>query len=959
MKRLIYLALVIGIGLIGNPILHAQQSSLPNAAKTQPSTNSFTAKLSGKVIWKGQDLSQTNVSVYRDEKLKDLYTSGLSRTGTGAFKLRVEPGRYYLVAYVDVDNSGKFDEGDGYGVLGIMDWQNEAQKHVAVDIGENAELKGIQIPITARLQRIGDKQKLVAISIYQPSEYQRFKTELSRATSGCRGILKYAKEPETSEVPMLILAYTDTSWKYRAGIAAVDAKTGQWEIRLKPGKYYLMAIVDKNSSNKLDAGDTFGFYGVTDMHKRGAFPEPVLIKLNTFNENLKIQISATYTAKPQSKNQENTAIIFGRVTPIPQTETEVRVEVYPTSALVNPIASATTNSEGEFRFQLPPGEYYLIANHDADGDGRYSEGDTLGALGTDSIATTPPPVVVFDAGETRAANIQMSARYGVEGQLVTISDIENKLLTGNLAVNASAGTTSEEQVGSIAGKITSFFSTHTTKIDSEEPTSENQVRVPDGILSLSTTPDFSSPMWMPLFLDEEGRFLVDVKPGQYYIMAVVDQNSDGRSGTADGIGIYGTHQPVRGTPAAVTVFPGKTTPHVDIDILASYVDEEGTMAELSDGGRWNIARRFGEPEDIFKYTQNGKMIEEWMYWSRGIGFNFEADGAGWELKDQNKFEPKTQNIPKETETTEEDKQDSESKPQTEQPKSMSVDGFSIAAESVFIYYSHEGVLWRIAPAGAVDAAANVHRDVPVDTRVAPLGAGFRPSASENGKLVFHDFDDNVIIRNIAKGRNKILLDNRQLAEDVAISPNGEYIAYAQTDPTRRKRIVIQSLRNEKIFRIPSTALEMSNPAWRPDGELLAYATAGSIENPNAGENRNIYAFDNVANSVEPIVISPADDAEPAWHPAERNTLAFSRGEDGNPRQIWIVTFDANGEPAERKITAMGGSRPVWVPPNGRWILYENNGQLWTVDMQTPGSESPFMSNGRAVFGYQPIAVAVE
>lgn len=957
MKRLILLALVIGIGIISNPILHAQQSPSPNAAKPQPLPNRFTAKLSGEVIWKGQDLSHTNVSAYRDAKLKDLYTSGLSRAGTGAFELRVEPGRYYLVAYVDVDNSGKFDEGDGYGVLGIKDWQNETQKYVAVDIGENGELKGIQIPITARLQQIGDEQKLVANSIYQPSEYQRFKTELTLATSGCRGTLKYTKELEDTEVPKLILAYTDTSWKYRAGIAVVDAKTGQWELRLKPGKYYLMAIVDKNYSNKLDAGDTFGFYGVTDMHKRGAFPEPILIKPNTFAENLEIQISAIYTTKHQSKNQENKAIISGRVTPIPQTETEVRIEVYPTSALVNPIASATTDSEGKFRFQLPPGEYYLIANHDADGDGRYSEGDTLGGLGTDSIATTPPAAAVFSEGETRTAHIQMSARYDTEGQLVAITD---NLLTGNLAVNASADAASEEPVGSISGKITSFFASRPAKKVSEESsTSENQALVPDGILSLSTTPDFSSPMWMPLFLDEEGRYHVDVKPGQYYIMAVVDQNSDGRSGTADGIGIFGTHQPVRGTPAAVTVFPGKMTPHVDIDILASYVDEKGTMAELADGGRWNIARRFGEPEDIFKYTQNGKMIEEWMYWTKGIAFNFEADGAGWKLKDQNKFEPRTQNIPKETETPEEDKQNNENTPETEQPKSTDVNGFSIAAESVFIYYSHEGVLWRIAPAATADVAANVLRDVPVDTRVAPLGAGFRPSASENGTLVFHDFDDNVIIRDIGMGRNMLLLDNRQLAEDVSISPNGEYIAYARTEQPGRKRIVVQHLRSEKIFRIPSTALEMSNPAWRPDGELIAYATAGSIENPKADENRNIYAFDNVTQSVEPIVISTADDAEPAWHPAGQRTLAFSRGEDGNPRQIWIVTFSDTGKPTEKQITEMGGSRPVWVPPNGRWILYENNGQLWTVDMQTPGSETPLMSNGKAVFGYQPIAVAVE
>ena len=964
MKRLIFLALVIGIGVIGNPKLHAQQlpqqTPLPNAAKTQGTPNRFTSKLSGTVIWTGQDLSQTNVSVYRDEKLKNLYTSGLSRSGTGTFTLRVEPGRYYLVAYVDVDSSGKFDEGDGYGVLGIKDWQNETQKHQAIDIGANAELKGIQIPITARLQNIGDELKLVPATVYQPTEYQQFKTELTRATSGCRGILKDTKETGSAKDKKLILAYTDTSWKFRAGIAVVDAETGQWELGLKPGKYYLMAIVDKNASNKLDAGDTFGFYGVTNIHKRGAFPQPILIKPNTFTENLEIQITATYTAIHQSKNRENTAIISGRVIPTPQTETEIRVEVYPTSALVNPIASATTDSEGKFRFQLPPGEYYLIANHDADGDGRYSGGDRLGGLGTDSIATTPPAAIIFDAGETRAVDIQLSARYDAEGQLVAIAD---NPLTGNLALGAATSTSPDAPMGSITGKITSFFSSHTVEKTTENPTSENQDRAPDGILSLSTTPDFSAPMWMPLFLDDNGRFLVDVKPGTYYIMAVLDQNRDGRSGTSDGIGIFGTHQPVRGMPAAVTVFPGKTTPHVDIDILASYVDEKGTMAELSDGGQWNIARMHGEPEDIFKYTQNGKMIEEWMYWTKGLAFNFEADGAGWKLKDKKEFQPNTQNISKATETSEDGKQDGEKKPDARTAVDISIDGFSLAAESAFIYYSHEGVLWRIAPATTADqiigATAKSTATVTVDTRVAPLGAGFRPSASDTGTLVYHDFDDNVIIRNIATGKSMVLLDNRQMAEDVTISPDGEYIAYTHTESIGRKRVLIQHLRTEKTFRIPSTALEMSNPAWRKDGQLLAYAAAGTIENPTAGGNRNIYAFDNVQNSVEPIVISPADDAEPAWHPEDRRTLAFSRGIVGTPRQIWVITFDADGRPAEQQITEMGGSRPVWVPPNGNWIIYENNGQLWTVDITKPGSESALMSNGKAVFGYQPIAVAVE
>ena len=959
MKRLVIFTLVFCIVLFGNPVVYAQQSS--NQATPSETTNSepvfkrMTAKLSGDVIWKGNDLSQTNVSVYRDEKLKDLYISGVSRLSTGSFTLRVEPGRYYLVAYVDVDGSGKFDEGDGYGVLGIKDWKNETEKHQSVEIGENAELKGIKIPITARLQHIGEELKLVPESTYQPSEFQQFRSELTRATSGCRGILKDQNETAQVDTQKLILAYTDTSWKYRAGIGAVDSKTGKWELRLKPGKYYLMAIVDKNSSNKLDEGDTFGFYGVKEINNRGAFPQPVLIKPNKFSEDLEIQIAATYTAKDPSANIKKTAIITGRVTPIPQSETEVRVEVYGNSALVLPIATVQTAPDGIFRVQLPPGKYYFIANHDMDGNGKYSAGDRLGGLGTDSIVITPPAGVVFDAGETRAVNIQLSAHYDAQGQLVALQDSNINPSGGNFGTNVSP----EEQMGSITGKITSFFALPSLKTENDRTSSEIHDSIPDGVLSLSTTPEFHSPMLVPLFLEEDGTYRVDVKPGRYFILAVVDQNNDGISGTSDGIGLYGTHQPVRGTPAAVTVFSGKTTPHVDIDILASYVDEEGTMSEISDGGRWNIARMYGEPEDIFKYTRDGKSVEEWMYWTQGLGFIYETDGTGWKLKNRNEFEPNTQNIAKVTETPDAEKQVDENTQESVQPKNESESGFSLGAESVSIYFSHDGVLWRIAPASANDVALNDHREVPVDTRITPLGAGFRPSASEDGTLVYHDFDDNVIFRDIDTGKSMVFLDNRDLAEDVSISPDGEYLAYSKTELNRRKRIVIQHLRSEKIFRIPSTAQEMTNPAWRRDGELLAYAAAGSIENPDAGLNRNIYAFDTVTNSVEPIVISPTDDAEPAWHPSDRNTLVFSRGTDKDLRQIWVVNFSSIGKMTEQQITEMGGSRPVWVPPNGRWILYENNGQLWTVDIQTQGSETPLLSNGKAVFGYQPIAVSVE
>ena len=147
---------------------------------------------------------------------------------------------------------------------------------------------------------------------------------------------------------------------------------------------------------------------------------------------------------------------------------------------------------------------------------------------------------------------------------------------------------------------------------------------------------------------------------------------------------------------------------------------------------------------------------------------------------------------------------------------------------------------------------------------------------------------------------------------------------------------------------------VSHPAWNSDGTVLAYVTAGTIENPDdTGQNRNIYAFDQVTTSVEPVVVSPVDDAEPTWSPANPNQLAFTRTE-GNYQQIWLTTYSDEGVPTERQLTQKGGSHPVWIPPEGRWILYENNGQLWQIDTQNPETtEAPLRSNGQVVFGHEP------
>lgn len=902
MKRLMLLLFTISIGFVSDVFCQEDDTA-----------KRMTATLAGKVIWEGQDLSHTSVSVYRDEALEMVYISGIPQLGDGQFTLRVEPGRYYLVAYVDVDKSGSFDVGDGLGMFGITDWNDDSQNKQAIEVVDGEKIRGIEIPITARATYIDGKPGVVSMSEYEPSEFQQFQTELRKVTSGCSGTLKLFRQlPEVSKprrisAKALILAYTDLSWKYRAGITRVTPN-GNWSLNLPPGKYYLMAIVDNNMTSKLDSGDDFGFYGVEDMRKRGNFPQPVLVSPNQFTENIEITITATYQNRKETQRKA-TSTLTGIVSPVPGDIT-ARIEVYADPALVTPVASAETRPGGAFRLALPSDEYYVIANLDADKNGRYSTGDGLGGYGTMDITTQPPTALALAENESREIELVISARYDTNGLLqATPPSVEAHI-----------------EQGSIAGRII-----------------WDGQAIQHGILTLSYASDFSAPIAMPISVSSDGSYQVNVLPGSYYVMAIMDANNDQTTGMADGVGIYGTRHPVRGEPAAINVFPGETTAHIDIEILALYIDRDGNMAEIEDGGRWEIKRRYGEPEDIFRITRNGRINEEWQYWTRGLGFRWKANGSGWELADMEEFIPKKGVAEKLKDRNRTEKQGTEN---SEAPNVSTLEAMDLLP--ALIYFAYDDVIWGISP----------------DGNSTPLGVGHNPTVANDGTLAYQDRDGNIIVRRRDMSDGDLLLDRRQMANDIAISPDAEYVAFTRPEYANRSRVVIKHISSESEYVVPSTAMQSFTPAWNSDGSMLAYVTAGTIENPDAvipdaeEQRRNIYAFDQVTQGVEPIVVSQeTDDTEPTWSPANPNQLAFTR-RAGNYQQIWLITYSSEGVPTEQQLTRRGGSHPVWVPPDGQWIIYENNGQLWKINTMNPAaSETPLVHNGQVIFGSEPAAIA--
>ena len=899
---LLFSITVIFIVLFNNQIWAQQSTSVETDEEMiEDFAERATSGLKGRVIWEGQDLSQTTVQVYKDESLQNLYT-GVTQLNSGEFEVRVEPGRYYLVAFVDLNRTGKFDIGDGMGIFGITNWDDSNQQKQIVKVADRQVIRGIDIIITARMQKVGEQGQIVSLADYQEDPFEQFKSELEMISSGIKGQVMY--EGRASLKNALVFAYTDLSWKYRAAETQVAAD-GNFALNLPPGKYYLMAIIDRDNNNLFDSGDALGIYGVTDLREPQAIPQPVLVSPNQFVSDLQITITGQQTMSGQVVPVDEpvegidlagaaTAELTGKVRWTGKSLKGGVIQVFREASLLGEVHQVEVDEEGKFSLQLPPGDYYLIAYIDADGDGKYSLGDGLGGYGTADITTAPSSALTVSDRTNPEIIISVSAQYNADGQLEAIAE-------GTIDL-------SQANSGGISGQV---------RWDGKV--------FREGILSISETPDFRSPVAISLNLEDDGRYEVSMPPGDYYVMAVVDRDGDRKSGLRDGVGIYGTRHPVRSKDLQrVSVFSDYITPHIDIEIFAMYIDVEGNIAEIEDGGRSEIKLQYGVPEDVFQFTRFGRQIEEWCYWTQGVRFRFEAVGAGWKLQTRKDFEPTPEAL-------------EQLKQLEQQPQQLNTDELKTTPLNVLLYYSFDDIIWECMPAIGIQQ---------------PLAAGRRPTASLDGRLTRLDLEGNVILHDSDAPQGRLLLDRRELATDVTISPDGAYLAFAR-QVMERQHIYIRHIRSHEEIPIPSTAQQMFTPAWNLTGGLLAYSTKGSIENPEAGTDRNIYSYAYESGRVEPISVGPEDDAEPAWCPSDPNLLAFSRAE-AQHRQIWLVELSPEGKPNAQQLTRYGGEKPVWLP-DGSAILYETNGQLWQISKDA-SENRPVMFNGQVVFGHEPYTI---
>ncbi|GIX05708.1 MAG: hypothetical protein KatS3mg115_0111 [Candidatus Poribacteria bacterium] len=839
--------------------------------------------IEGTVLWEGRTLANTTLYLYRDPELKDLYGAAPLLSDTGRFRLNVEPGRYYLVAVVDRNGSGSFDAGDVMGIYGIQDWSDARQGKRSIEVPAGKKATNVRLHISA--VRIEDENgpRIVGINVADPSALALPGTEASGLVTG-RALLP--PELDLSATPAYVFAYTDLSWTKKVASAPVSPD-GTFSIELPPGRYYLSVVVDRNGSNLFDEGDLFGVYGVRVDPQSGtpSSPHPVTVLPDDRVEGLSIGTVAVRTAEGrlrplregelQESPPATVGTIEGRVVGAEGQEEWTVVEVYDSPALMSPVASVRVEPDGTFRAELPTGSYYLIANVDRDHNGLISPTDAVGAYGTADILESPPQPVRVE-GQQVTVEIRIANAYDDRGQIVRLNPEEQE---------------SAPPPSGISGRIL---------WDGQQPA--------QAWILAASSPDFSDAPIYPVLLDAFGNYRLSLPPGEYYLMAIVEGPGDQQVGMGDGIAVYGTRDVLSGTPQPVTVWEGRVTPYVFFWVRAIATDSEGGYAVLDDGQREYIRRRYGEPNDRFRYTRNGKTIEEWVYWLRGFSFRFVAEGPGWHLDDVERFTPNLEAL------------------ERLRPEDLDLTPSFVAQSLVpaVVYYTIDHAVWALFPDGSQE----------------PLAPGGDPVPAPGG-LICRDESGNVVRIDLAGGSSAVLLPAAMGVGELALSPDGGLIAY-----TRRGELRFRLLATGEE-RAPMLPLEgVEGLSWHLDGRVLAFS-ARDPERPEAG--RNLYLYDAASDHLEPLLEGSTEDFSPRWSPTDGERLAFVRMEEGRA-QIWTARIALDGKIAEQRLTRFGGEDPSWLP-DGSGLVYRTNGQLWTVDLETQTAR-PLLVNGEPILAEQ-------
>lgn len=325
-----------------------------------------------------------------------------------------------------------------------------------------------------------------------------------------------------------------TDQQMRVLLDVFPAPEGTAMTVLPPGEYYAMAVVDANGNNQVDAGDGFGFHGVSDLSGESR-PSALKVEAGRLNQ-ITIPILMVRSEDGRllplpSALQATTGTVSGRVTGITEAAGPVLVVALPIGMQTRPVVTVV-GFEGRFELEVPAGSHMLVALADADSSGTLTDADLVATIGSEDA----PVSVEADRSSALAQPLELAAEH-----------IPPEGIPPLVAGRVSGAEIPEGGRASIA------FCT--------DPQLRNQA------FSVETTAD--------------GRYAALAELGTYYVRATIDAADDGALGAGDMLGFFGVDDLLGGaTPAALEIGEYALRTDVDVPITAN-IDETGRLQRRS------------------------------------------------------------------------------------------------------------------------------------------------------------------------------------------------------------------------------------------------------------------------------------------------------------------------------------------------------------------------------------------
>ena len=224
-----------------------------------------------------------------------------------------------------------------------------------------------------------------------------------------------------------------------------------------------------------------------------------------------------------------------------------------------------------------------------------------------------------------------------------------------------------------------------------------------------------------------------------------------------------------------------------------------------------------------------------------------------------------------------------------------------------------------------------------------------PSVSPDGRRIAYSavMDDNrdIWVMDLDRGTRRRITTGPQNDQSPWWSPDGRWIYFVSWVPGKDTLLRARAEGGSD----PEFVAEASEAAPLPDGRTVIVA------NESEGEaNMNLYSLDLASRELEPWLVTPFAEGNPAVSPDGR-WLAYASNESGRPE---VHLQDIAGEGTTWLISTEGGSRPMW-DPSGAVLYYRSDSALMKVAVGsgavlTPGRpERVFPESGSLFDADQP------